>query len=91
MLFQPAALPLSRATGSGVGDVAYLAHVFGFLFSVIIGLLVRVASRPPNTQSIRALPVSLYALMWRYALGCPRGVTPSGEGAGSGGTAAGGG
>ncbi len=33
---------------SGAGSVAYLAHVFGFLAGVIIGLLVRAASPPPQ-------------------------------------------
>jgi len=33
---------------SGAGSVAYLAHVFGFLAGVAIGLLVRAASPPPR-------------------------------------------
>ena len=39
---------------SGAGDVAYLAHVFGFLVGLIVGLLVRAASPPPSTRSTRA-------------------------------------
>src|SRR6185437_8652615 len=31
---------------SGAGDVAYLAHVFGFLAGLVIGLMVRAASAP---------------------------------------------
>jgi membrane associated rhomboid family serine protease len=31
---------------SGAGDVAYLAHIFGFLTGVVIGLFVRAASPP---------------------------------------------
>jgi membrane associated rhomboid family serine protease len=31
---------------SGGGDVAYLAHVFGFLAGLVIGLIVRTASAP---------------------------------------------
>ena len=33
---------------SGAGSVAYLAHVFGFLAGVVIGLMVRAASPPPR-------------------------------------------
>jgi membrane associated rhomboid family serine protease len=33
---------------SGAGSVAYLAHVFGFLAGVLIGLVVRAASPPPQ-------------------------------------------
>lgn len=33
---------------SGAGSVAYLAHVFGFLTGVVIGLLVRAGSGPPT-------------------------------------------
>jgi len=33
---------------SGAGAVAYLAHVFGFLAGVVIGLFVRAASPPPR-------------------------------------------
>ena len=33
---------------SGAGAVAYLAHVFGFLAGVIVGLFVRMASPPPS-------------------------------------------
>jgi len=33
---------------SGAGSVAYLAHVFGFLAGVVIGLCVRAASPPPR-------------------------------------------
>jgi len=33
---------------SGAGAVAYLAHVFGFLAGVVIGLIVRAASPPPR-------------------------------------------
>lgn len=33
---------------SGAGSVAYLAHVFGFLFGVLVGLVVRAASPPPQ-------------------------------------------
>jgi membrane associated rhomboid family serine protease len=33
---------------SGAGSVAYLAHVFGFLFGAVIGLFVRAASPPPQ-------------------------------------------
>jgi len=33
---------------SGAGSVAYLAHVFGFLAGVVIGLFVRAASPPPQ-------------------------------------------
>jgi membrane associated rhomboid family serine protease len=33
---------------SGAGSVAYLAHVFGFLAGVVIGLFVRAASPPPR-------------------------------------------
>jgi membrane associated rhomboid family serine protease len=33
---------------SGAGSVAYLAHVFGFLAGVVVGLLVRAASPPPQ-------------------------------------------
>lgn len=32
---------------SGAGDVAYAAHIFGFVAGTIIGLLVRAASPPP--------------------------------------------
>ena len=31
---------------SGAGDVAYLAHVFGFVAGLVVGLLVRAASPP---------------------------------------------
>ena len=31
---------------SGAGDVAYVAHVFGFLAGLVVGLLVRAASPP---------------------------------------------
>ena len=31
---------------SGAGSVAYVAHVFGFLFGVLVGLVVRAASPP---------------------------------------------
>jgi membrane associated rhomboid family serine protease len=33
---------------SGSGSVAYLAHVFGFLFGVLVGLVVRATSPPPQ-------------------------------------------
>jgi membrane associated rhomboid family serine protease len=33
---------------SGGGDVAYLAHVFGFVTGLVVGLLVRAASPPPQ-------------------------------------------
>jgi len=33
---------------SGAADVAYLAHIFGFLAGLIVGLLVRAASPPPQ-------------------------------------------
>jgi membrane associated rhomboid family serine protease len=33
---------------SGAGSVAYLAHVFGFLAGVVVGLLVRAGSPPPQ-------------------------------------------
>ena len=33
---------------SGAGSVAYLAHVFGFLAGVLVGLVVRAASPPPQ-------------------------------------------
>ena len=33
---------------SGAGSVAYLAHVFGFLAGVVVGLIVRAASPPPQ-------------------------------------------
>ena len=33
---------------SGAGDVAYMAHIFGFLAGVVIGLFVRAASPPPR-------------------------------------------
>ena len=33
---------------SGAGSVAYLAHIFGFLVGVVIGLFVRAASPPPR-------------------------------------------
>jgi membrane associated rhomboid family serine protease len=33
---------------SGAGSVAYLAHVFGFLAGVVVGLLVRLNSPPPR-------------------------------------------
>jgi len=33
---------------SGAGSVAYLAHVFGFLAGVVVGLLVRLSSQPPQ-------------------------------------------
>jgi membrane associated rhomboid family serine protease len=32
----------------GAGSVAYLAHVFGFLAGVVVGLFVRAASPPPQ-------------------------------------------
>jgi membrane associated rhomboid family serine protease len=32
----------------GAGDVAYMAHVFGFLAGLVVGLLVRAASPPPQ-------------------------------------------
>jgi membrane associated rhomboid family serine protease len=33
---------------AGAGSVAYAAHVFGFGFGVVAGLLVRAASQPPS-------------------------------------------
>ena len=33
---------------SGAGSVAYLAHVFGFLTGVVVGLIVRATSPPPQ-------------------------------------------
>ena len=33
---------------SGAGSVAYLAHVFGFLAGVVVGLIVRATSPPPQ-------------------------------------------
>jgi membrane associated rhomboid family serine protease len=33
---------------SGAGSVAYLAHIFGFGFGVVVGLFVRAASPPPQ-------------------------------------------
>ena len=33
---------------SGAGDVAYMAHVFGFLAGLVVGLLVRAASPSPQ-------------------------------------------
>jgi membrane associated rhomboid family serine protease len=33
---------------SGAGSVAYLAHVFGFLAGVVVGLIVRLGSPPPQ-------------------------------------------
>ena len=33
---------------SGAGSVAYLAHIFGFLAGLVIGLLVRAASPPTS-------------------------------------------
>jgi membrane associated rhomboid family serine protease len=33
---------------SGAGSVAYVAHVFGFLFGVVVGLFVRAASESPS-------------------------------------------
>jgi len=33
---------------SGTGSVAYLAHLFGFLAGLVIGLLVRAASPPTS-------------------------------------------
>src|SRR5215470_9701635 len=33
---------------SGAGSVAYLAHIFGFLAGLVIGLLVRAGSPPPS-------------------------------------------
>ena len=33
---------------SGTGSVAYLAHIFGFLAGLVIGLLVRAGSPPPS-------------------------------------------
>jgi len=33
---------------SGAGSVAYLAHVFGFLAGVVVGLIVRLSSPPPQ-------------------------------------------
>ncbi|MBV9450933.1 MAG: rhomboid family intramembrane serine protease [Streptosporangiaceae bacterium] len=33
---------------SGTGSVAYLAHIFGFGFGVVVGLFVRAASPPPR-------------------------------------------
>ena len=33
---------------AGAGSVAYLAHVFGFVAGVVVGLLVRAASPPPR-------------------------------------------
>jgi membrane associated rhomboid family serine protease len=33
---------------AGGGDVAYLAHVFGFLAGLVVGLFVRAASPAPR-------------------------------------------
>jgi rhomboid family protein len=33
---------------SGTGSVAYLAHIFGFLAGLVVGLLVRAGSQPPS-------------------------------------------
>ena len=33
---------------SGAGSVAYLAHVFGFLAGVLVGLVVRATTPPPQ-------------------------------------------
>jgi membrane associated rhomboid family serine protease len=33
--------------------VAYVAHVFGFVFGLLVGLLVRVASAEPRPAQLR--------------------------------------
>jgi membrane associated rhomboid family serine protease len=38
---------------SGAGSVAYMAHIFGFLAGVVIGLIVRAAS-PPTQYPVQA-------------------------------------
>jgi membrane associated rhomboid family serine protease len=42
-------------TASGAGSVAYLAHVFGFLAGVLIGLVVRAASPRTAARNPRRL------------------------------------
>src|SRR6202011_2301316 len=39
---------------SGDGSVAYVAHVFGFLAGVVIGLIMRAAAPPPESPRVRA-------------------------------------
>ena len=40
--------PWVTCGASGAGSVAYLAHVFGFLTGVVVGLIVRATSPPPQ-------------------------------------------
>ncbi len=46
----------SGHTGSGVGDVAYLAHVVGFVAGAIIALLVRAAAPDPRRYTVDGRP-----------------------------------
>jgi membrane associated rhomboid family serine protease len=41
---------------SGAGSVAYLAHVFGFIFGALVGLVMRSAGPRPGSVSRRAGP-----------------------------------
>jgi membrane associated rhomboid family serine protease len=41
---------------SGAGSVAYVAHVFGFLAGVVIGLIMRAAGPGPDARSTRPAP-----------------------------------